>query len=136
MPKATIQPQNGSRPWGKIEVLPNAIHTIAVQAVCECYGVVGIASPRLANGKAVLLPPERSNQGVQVRVLNDQLTIDVYVALESGLRISEIAHNIMSMVKFSTEKMLGIPVAQVKVNVQGLIHSPANALAEQAKDKR
>lgn len=136
MPKATVQLQNGARPLGKIEVLPNAIHTIAVQAVCECYGVVGIASPRLANGGAVLLSPERSNQGVQVRVANDQLFIDVYVALEYGLRISEIAHNIMSMVKFSTEKMLGIPVAQVNVNVQGLIHSPASALTEQARDKR
>ena len=102
----------------------------------ECYGVRGIASPRLAGGKAVLLPEERSNQGIQVRVVNDQLIIDVYVALEYGLRISEIAHNIMSMVKFSTEKMLGMPVAQVNVNVQGLIQSPANTLSEQAKDKR
>ncbi len=136
MPKATIQPQNGSRPLGKIEVLPNAIHTIAVQAIYECYGVVGIASPRLVNGEAILLTQERSNQGVQVRVVNDQLFIEVYVALEYGLRISEIAHNVMSMVKFSTEKLLGIPVAQVNVNVQGLIHSPTNTLAEQAKDKR
>lgn len=135
MPKAAIQPRHGTRPLGKIEVLPNAIHTIAVQAVCECYGVVGIASPRLINGKVHLLPTERSNQGVQARVVNEQLIIDVYVVLEYGLRISEIAHNIMSMVKFSTEKMLGIPVAQVNVNVQGLIHGPASSLAEKEKDK-
>ncbi len=125
MPKTSaIQPLQGSHPRGKIEVLPNAIHTIAVQAVCECYGVVGIASPRLHNRQAVLLKPEQSNQGVQVRLINDQLTIDVYVALEYGLRISEIAHNIMSSVKFSTEKMLGVPVAQVNVNVQGLSNGP------------
>jgi uncharacterized alkaline shock family protein YloU len=50
--------------------------------------------------------------------------IEIYIVLEYGLRISEIAHNIMSSVKFSTEKMLGIPVAQVNVNVQGLLHGP------------
>jgi uncharacterized alkaline shock family protein YloU len=137
LPKSSaIQPQQSMRPLGKIEVLPNAIHTIAAQAISECYGVVGIAAPRLHNGQAVLLPPERSNQGVQARLVNDQLIIEVYVALEYGLRISEIAHNIMSSVKFSAEKMLGIPVAQVNVNVQGLRHGPACSPTETEKDKR
>jgi uncharacterized alkaline shock family protein YloU len=121
---SAIHPQHGSRPLGKIEVLPNAIHTIAQQATSECYGVVGITAPRLHNGQAVLLDPEQSNQGVQVRFVNDQIIVEVYVALEYGLRISEIAHNIMSSVKFSIEKMLGVPVAQVNVNVQGLGHGP------------
>lgn len=115
-----IQPRPGSSPLGRIEVLPNAIHSIAVRAITECYGVVGITAPRLRNGRAVLLSPERANQGVRVRLVNEQIIIDVYVALEYGLRITEIAHNIMSSVKFSVEKMLGAPVAQVNVNVQGL----------------
>lgn len=125
MPKTTaIQPRHTTNHLGKIEVLPNAIHTIAVQATCGCYGVLGIAAPRLRNGQAVILSSEQSNQGVRVQVVDEQLTIDVYVALEYGLRISEIAHNIMSSVKFSTENMLGIAVSQVNVNVQGLIHGP------------
>lgn len=128
MPKASVnQSQRSFGPRGKIEVLPNAIHTIVVQATCSCYGVLGIALPRLRHGQAVLLPPEQSNQGVRVTILNDQqLTIDVYVALEYGLRISEIAHNIMNRVKFSLEKMLSTPVSQVNVNVQGLIHGPTS----------
>ena len=121
---SAILPQHGSRPLSKIEVLPNAIHTIAKQATSECYGVVGITAPRLHNGQAVLLEPEHSNQGIQVRVVNEQIVVEVYVALEYGLRMSEIAHNIMSSVKFSIEKMLGVPVAQVNVNVQGLGHGP------------
>ena len=125
---SAIQPPSGARPLGKIEVLPNAIPTIAMQATSECYGVVGLTAPRLHNGRAVLLPPEQSNQGVQVRVVNDQIIIEVYVALEYGLRMSEIAHNIMSSVKFSVEKMLDVPVAEVNVNVQGLSHGPSSQL--------
>jgi uncharacterized alkaline shock family protein YloU len=125
MPKTSvIRTQQGRGPRGKIEVLPNAVHSIAVQATRSCYGVLGIASPHLRNGQAVLLSPEQSNQGVRINTLNDQIIIDVYVALEYGLRISEIAHNIMSAVKFSVEKMLGTPVTQVNVNIQGLIHGP------------
>ncbi|MHB8596621.1 MAG: Asp23/Gls24 family envelope stress response protein [Ktedonobacteraceae bacterium] len=123
---SAIQPPSGARPLGRIEVLPNAIHTIAMQATSECYGVVGLTAPRLHQGRAVLLPPEQSNQGVQVRVVNEQIIIEVYVALEYGLRMSEIAHNIMSSVKFSVEKMLDVPVAQVNVNVQGLSHGPSS----------
>ncbi len=119
-----IHPQQSSSRRGKIEVLPNAIHTIVVQATISCYGVLGLASARLHGGQAVLLAPEQNNQGVRVHIVNDQLIIDIYVVLEYGLRISEIAHNIMSSVKFSTEKMLGIPVAQVNINVQGLLHGP------------
>jgi uncharacterized alkaline shock family protein YloU len=114
------QPQQRTPPLGRIEVLPNAIHSIAVRAVTECYGVVGITSPRLRNGRAVLLPPEQSNQGVRVHVVNAEIVIEVYVALEYGLRITEIAHNIMSSVKFSVEKMLSASVSQVNINVQGL----------------
>lgn len=127
-PKASIiHPRQGSRHLGKIEVLPNAIHSIAVEAIYGCYGVLAIASPRLRYGEAVLLPMEQSNHGVRVQVINDQLILDVYVVLEYGLRISEIAHNIMSSVKFSVEKMLGVPVAQVNVNVQGLLHGPGSS---------
>lgn len=125
--------QNGALPLGKIEVLPNAIHSIAVQAISECYGVVGIAAPRLRFGRPVILEPEQQNQGVQLRIINDQIVLDVYVVLEYGLRISEIGHNIMSGVKFSVEKMLGVPVAAVNVNVQGLSQSAAQVSAPERK---
>jgi uncharacterized alkaline shock family protein YloU len=105
---------------GKIEVSPQAIGTIAGRAVTECYGVVGIAAKRLRYGAAELLPSERYHQGVEVQFSNEQIIIDLYVVLEYGLRISEIAHNIMSSVKFAVEQMLGMPVVQVNVNVQGL----------------
>jgi len=136
MPKTSaIQPQGGSGPLGKIEVLPTAIHSIAVRATSECYGVLGIASPHLHNGQAVILAPERLNQGVRVSMLNDQLIVDVYVALEYGLRITAIAHSIMSNVKYSVEKMLGVPVMQVNVNVQGLLHGPTSP-DQDVKDRR
>src|SRR5579863_1653430 len=128
-----VQPPQGVGPRGKIEILPNAIHTIAINAISECYGVVGIAAPRLRNGQAVLLRAEHSNQGVRVRMGNDQIIIEVYVVLEYGLRISEIAHNVMSSVKFSIEKMLGVPVTQVNVNIQGLSNGPVPA--HQSKNK-
>jgi len=46
--------------------------------------------------------------------------VDLYVVVEYGTWISEVARNIASGVKFAVEKALGQPVAQVNVNVKGL----------------
>jgi uncharacterized alkaline shock family protein YloU len=113
-------PPLGEHPLGKIEVLPRAIHSIAVRAISECYGVVGIASPYLRKGRAVLLSAERAQEGVQVRLIDEQIILDVFVVIEYGLSVIEIAHNVMSTVRFSVSKMLSMPVAQVNVHVQGL----------------
>jgi uncharacterized alkaline shock family protein YloU len=109
-----------SGPLGKIEVSTRAIATVAGRAVAQCYGVVGIAArhPRFATVET--LPPEQYGRGVEVRLVDDHVSIDLYVVLEHGLRISEIAHNIMSNVKFAVERTLGLPVVRINVNVQAL----------------
>ena len=105
---------------GKIEVAPRAIATVAGRAVAECYGVVGIAARHPHFGVAELLAPEQYGRGVEVRFSDDHITIDVYVVLEHGLRITEIAHNIMANVKFAVERTLGLRVVRINVNVQAL----------------
>jgi uncharacterized alkaline shock family protein YloU len=57
---------------------------------------------------------------VDVRLQDGQVIIDLYVIVEYGTRISEVAHNMMAAVKFRVEKALGTSVAQVNVHVQGL----------------
>jgi len=113
-----VQMAEGTR-LGRIEVSPTAIASIASQAVLNSYGVVGMASKSLVGGLAELLHPD-SKRGVEVRLEGDQIIIDLYVVIEYGTRISTVAHNIMSNVKFSVEKALGVPVSQVNVHVQGL----------------
>jgi len=53
-------------------------------------------------------------------VEDQRIVIDLYVIMEYGVRISEVAHNIMATVKFNVEKKLGMPVREVNVHVQGL----------------
>ena len=106
---------------GKVEVSPHAIATIAARAAVECYGVVGIA-PRHPRLGAVVqrLAPEESARGVEVRFVEDHVVIDVWVILEHSLRVVEVAHNIMVIVKYAVEQALGLHVARVNINVQAL----------------
>ena len=104
---------------GRIEVSPAAVATIANHAVLNSYGVVGMSSKNLANGLAHVLRPD-SKRGVDVHIQGDEIEIDLYVVMEYGVRIATVARNIMSSVKFSVEKTVGVPVSCVNVHVQGL----------------
>lgn len=119
---------------GRVEVSPGAIATIAASALDNCYGVVGLAARRLRNGRAETLRPERARDGIQIRVEGERIVIDLYVILEHNLRISEVAHNIMSTVKYQVQDSLGMPVEQVNVNVQGLRLSESNGKDGKGKD--
>jgi uncharacterized alkaline shock family protein YloU len=105
---------------GKIEVSPRAIAHIASRAAQQSYGIVGLASRHARPGLAELLRREEEHKGVEVKFSQDRVIIDLYVIIEYGTRISEVARNIMSNVKFAVESALGVPVVHVNVNVQGI----------------
>ena len=48
------------------------------------------------------------------------LAIDVYVIIQYGIRITEVAHNLQEAVKFAVERSVNVPVVTVDVNVQGV----------------
>jgi uncharacterized alkaline shock family protein YloU len=104
---------------GRIDISSATIATITNQAVNQCYGVVGMASKNLVNGIAQLLSRD-NRRGVEIRVEGDQISIDVYVIVEYGVRIRTVAESIQQTVKFHVEKTLGLPVHAVNVYVQGL----------------
>lgn len=105
---------------GRIEVSPRVVASIVAHAANESYGVVGMAARGLRDGIAERLNRENAFRGVQVQVLPDGVVIELYVIVEYGTRISEVAHNLMSAVRYHVEKTLGLPVLAVNVNVQGI----------------
>jgi len=115
-----IQQMNAQSIAGRIEVSPNAIASLAAQASLECYGVVGMASPNFVNGLAELLHIEQRNRGVQVHFDDEQITIDLFVILQYGTRISTVADEMTQSVKFNVERALGRKLKAVNVHVQGL----------------
>ena len=110
---------SGDTRYGRNEVSPVAIATIAYDAMMGCYGVVGSASKDLAAGIATRLAHDRK-PGVAVHVEGGQVTIDLYVIIEYGTRIATVARNIQSVVKYTVEKALGVPVVAVNIHVQDL----------------
>jgi len=120
MSERDAPPNRRKLPMGKIEVAPRAIATIAARAVGRSYGVVGMAPHTLREGVAQVLRHEDAHKGVEVRMGNDEIMIDLYVIIEYGTRVAEVARNVQENVRYAVEQALGMQVARVNVRVQGL----------------
>jgi uncharacterized alkaline shock family protein YloU len=118
--QSKVQPNRRQLPDGKIEVAPRAIATITARAVSDCYGVVGMAPRNLREGVAQVLGRDDMYRGVEVDISNGMIAITLYVIIEYGTRISEVARNVQETVRYAVERALGLPVASVNVRVQGL----------------
>jgi uncharacterized alkaline shock family protein YloU len=108
------------RDRGRIEVFPAVVGAIGGHAAIECYGVMGMAARGLRDGVATLLRRENVHRGVEVREVEGQLAIDLYVIVQYGVRISEVALNLKSAVRFEVERATGVQVSEVNVFVQGV----------------
>lgn len=121
MNQTTTKGANGQAPQrGAIEVSPQAIATVAGRAVAEVAGIAGIADKHLRFGTAEIQPSDRYARGVEVRFVGERILIDIYVIVEHGPRISDIAQEAIMRAKAAVEAMLGLPIVGVNIIVQGL----------------
>ncbi len=109
-----------SRQWGRVEVFPAAVAAIAGHAALRCYGIAGMSARGLRDGFAELLHRESVDRGVEVTEADGGLAIEVFVIIQYGIRITEVAHNLQEAVKFAVERSVNVPVLEVNVNVQGV----------------
>ncbi len=107
--------------YGQIDISNDVIATIAGGAAVDCYGIVGMASKnQVKDGLSEILRKENFTRGVIVRQEEHQVHIDMYIIVSYGTKISEIAHNVQSKVKYTLDKTVGLAVDTVNIYVQGV----------------
>lgn len=105
---------------GRIQIANEVIAQIAGAAAMTVYGLVGMAARNMQEGLSELLGREQMSRGVEVRGGSDGVILDLHVVVEYGVKISEVAHNIMDQVRYQVENLVGLPVRQVNVHVEGV----------------
>lgn len=105
---------------GGCTITPEVIAQIVGLTVLECYGVVGMAASNLTQGVARLLTRDRLTQGVQVRCPDGALDIDLFVIVEFGLNLAELAANVRSRVQYQVERQTQMAVRSLDIHIQGV----------------
>ncbi|PID80210.1 MAG: Asp23/Gls24 family envelope stress response protein [Clostridiales bacterium] len=106
--------------YGTINISTEVIATIAGAAAVECYGLVGMASKSAGSGIVNLLKREQLSKGIKITAKDDVLTIDLYVIVQFGTKISVVAENIIKKVKYNVENQTGLVVEKVNLNIEGV----------------
>ncbi len=106
--------------YGEINIADDVLASLAGLAAMECYGIVGMASKNAKDGIVELLKRENLSRGVKVSSGSEEIVIDLYVIVEFGTRISVVADNIISKVKYTLESLTGLKVKKVNINVHGV----------------
>ncbi|MDD4569548.1 MAG: Asp23/Gls24 family envelope stress response protein [Tepidanaerobacteraceae bacterium] len=105
---------------GEIEISKEVIAILAGNAAMECYGLVGMASRKMSDGLTELLGRENLGKGVEVKISEDMFTVDLYIIVQYGTKIHEVANNVIDKVNFILKNTLGFSPDRTNVVVHGV----------------
>lgn len=105
--------------YGTVKIANEVVAIIAGLASTEVEGVAGM-SGGITGGISDMLGMKNLSKGVKVEVGEKECAIDIFIIVEYGSRISEVALRVQENVKEAVETMTGLNVIEVNVNVQGV----------------
>src|ERR1039457_2150029 len=110
---------------GQISVAENVVQKIAGKACREIAGVhaMGTGSTRAFGAMRERIPGSSGPnvaQGVGVEVGDTEAAIDLDIVVEYGVSIADLGRSIQRNVKQAVERMTGLEVVEVNINVDDL----------------
>ena len=104
---------------GAIKIANEVVSIIAGIAATEVEGVAGM-SGGVVGGIAEILGRKSLSKGVKVEVGEKETAVDLFVIINYGSSIPDVAWKIQDNVKQAIEGMTGLNVKAVNVHVQGV----------------
>lgn len=107
---------------GSIHIAEEVIAAIAVGAVREVEGISGMMTGMgssvtdLVNKKSA----QKGTRGVRIDMTGDRVSLDLYVMVQYGVAIPEVAENAQKAVMSAVEAMTGCIVGTVNIHVGGI----------------
>lgn len=123
----------GGNNTGSVKIANDVVATIAGLAATEIEGIAGM-SGGIAGGIAELLGRKNLTKGVKVEVGESEVAIDIYIIVEYGSIIPQVAQKVQDKVKNAVESMTGLKAKFINVHIQGVIFPqghPANEKTEE-----
>lgn len=105
---------------GTVYISEDVLLKVIGFAALECYGIVAMSSKRAKDGLVEWLGRENLSKGVQVRMVDNQLDVDLFIVVEYGISVAEVCKRIVEVVRYKLESMTGVKVRSVNISVEGI----------------
>ncbi len=106
--------------YGRIEVAPEVLATIAYFATLRCEGVSRMAP--VPADVARMFRRSTQKDGVLLDLADNRVRFDIYVIMDSHVNIMEASRAIQTAVAEAIDTMVGVPVTAVNVHVENVLY--------------
>lgn len=104
---------------GNIRISDDVVKTIAAKAAADVEGVYKLAGG-VADEVSKILGKKRPTNGVKVEVGEKECSLEIFIIVEYGYLISEVAQNVQKSVLEAVSELSGLKVVEVNVYVQNV----------------
>lgn len=104
---------------GDVKIASDVVTVIATMAATEVTGIAGM-SGGITGEIAEKFGMKSSNKGIKVQIGEDETIIDLFLIVEYGIKVPDVAWEVQQNVKKAVETMAGLKVSQVNIHIQGI----------------
>ncbi|WP_368487830.1 Asp23/Gls24 family envelope stress response protein [Clostridium sp. BJN0013] len=108
---------------GIVKISDEVVGVIAGLATTEIDGIVGMSASLVGGITQILTGKKNLSKGVKVSVGENNAAIDLYVVVEYGVRIPDVALKVQRNVKRAVESITGLEVSAINIHVQDVMIS-------------
>lgn len=106
---------------GIVKISDEVVAIIAGLAAGEIKGIVGMSASLVGGITQALSGKKNLSKGVKVSLGENNAAIDLFIVVEYGVKIPEVALQAQENVKKAVESMTGLTVSEVNIHVQNVI---------------
>ncbi len=105
---------------GNVKISTEVIATVASIATGEVEGVANMSTTTLSGIADILGGKKNKGKGVKVELGDASCVIDIYVVVDYGSKIPDVAWAVQENVKSAVESMTGMTVEKINIHVEGV----------------
>lgn len=105
---------------GEILVHENVISSYIGHAVNETSGIVGTCTLSLKDGFYKLLKKENITDGINIKIKNNEVIVDVHIITIYGIPILNITDNLLKTIKYYMNHYVGLYKYTINIFVEKL----------------
>lgn len=105
---------------GSIRIADEVVEVIAGFAATEVEGVTGMSGGFVGDLAHMLGRNKNLSKGVKVEVGEQEAAVDLFIIVQYGVSIPQVALNVQEAVKNAIENMTGLNAVEINVHVQSV----------------
>ncbi len=125
MDNAMIHDSNGS-----VRIADEVVEIIAGMAASEVKGVAEMSGGFVGDIANMLTRGKNASKGIKVEVGEKEASVDLFLAVEYGVSIPDVAQKVQETVKEAIEGMTGLKVLEINVHIQGIVSKQLTEIKE------